>query len=101
MSSMERLRELQNPRSKKNWNGASRDQANINRWSGRASENSDGRKHRAKSGEIELPNTNVELHSTAAPPRRDRKVDAHMAGKRDQNFVGSSDYMPGVRRYTS
>jgi hypothetical protein len=97
--SIERLREYKNPRSTKWWDGEST-QANIDRWSRRASTNSDGRRHRATGSEkVELPSTGeVKVHSTASPPRCNRKVDAHMAGKDDPNYVSSGDFMPGVRR---
>jgi len=54
---LERLKEYANPRSKQNWQGEAYSKANIERWSARASENSDTYRHRAKSGPVELTDT--------------------------------------------
>ena len=100
MSRLDRLRDYANPVSRENWRGASRDMANIDRWSERASEESDSYRHRAKGGQVQLPDTGgkVAVHDSAAPPRHDPDVDARMKAKADSNFVGSSPYMRGVRR---
>jgi hypothetical protein len=105
---IERLRQYANPRSKENWRGAGRDQKNIDRFSERATENSElaprasGKPNNGvperETDPPELHNTGkVKLRSTATPPRRDREIDRHMAGEDDPNHVGSG-YMPGVRR---
>ncbi len=75
MSRIERLKEYVRPGS--GWNGASRDQRNLDRWSQRASRNSDGDQHRAKSGgRIDLASTGrADLVDTGAPPRHDARVD--------------------------
>jgi hypothetical protein len=98
----ERLREYAKPLRRENWQGAGRDQANIDRWSERASQNCDGADHRASSGEVQLPSTGKrqEVRDTAMSPRTSRKVDAAMRGKDDLNFVGSSPFMRDVRRTT-
>jgi hypothetical protein len=97
MSRLDRLKEYANPVSRDNWRGAGRDQANIDRWSERAEENSDCAEHRAKGGKVALPDTDKpDLHKTDAPPRRNPKVDARMEAKADTNYVGS--YLRDVRR---
>jgi hypothetical protein len=99
MSRIERLREYQNPQHGPH--GQSRDKENLNYWSGRASENSDGADHRATGTEV------AQAHSTGKKPvdrptemspRTSRKVDAAMAGMNDLNHVGGSDYMKSIRR---
>ncbi len=96
MSRIERLKDYANPVSRANWRGAGRDKANIERWQERATENSDGHKHRAKSGAMTLPDTGeVRLHDTS---ERHIPADPRARAKSDPNFVGSSKYMPGVRR---
>jgi hypothetical protein len=96
----ERLRTYSKPLDKSHWQGASRGMEDIDRWSQRASENSDGWKHRAMSGEIELPPTGrqIETRDTAMAPRVPRNANRAMVNA-DMNDVGSS-FMPGVRRTT-
>jgi hypothetical protein len=101
MSSLERLREYANPRRKENWDGQSSDKANIDRWSRRATENSDGHRHRAKSGEIELPSTGSppsSFHPRAGSQSGVGKLEAaHHQAKVERNHLGSK-YMSRVRR---
>jgi hypothetical protein len=100
MSRIERLREYSKPLRKENWQGASRDLANIDRWSNRAEENSDGADHRGSDGEVKLPDTGKRtyLRDTAMSPRTSRKVDAAMVdAKSDLNHVGGS-YLKDIRR---
>jgi hypothetical protein len=100
MSRLERLREYARPTRRENWQGAGRDQANIDRWSDRASDNSKIAP-RASGGEVKVPNTGKQtaLRDTSMSPRTSRKVDAAMRGEDDLNHVGSS-YMAGIRRQT-
>jgi hypothetical protein len=102
MSRLERLREYARPSRPENWQGAGRDQANIDRWSERASENSQVAPRAAK-GEVRVPDTGkrTELRDTAMSPRTSRKVDAAMRGadEDDLNHVGSP-FMRDVRRTT-
>lgn len=66
----------------------------IKVFSDRAHQLSDGHRHRAKSGAMELPTTGeMNLHPTAG-----RAGDQREIAKSDKNFVGTKDYMPGVRR---
>jgi hypothetical protein len=99
----DRLKQYKNPSSKAWWDGESTSQ-NIARWSRRASENSDGHRHRAKSGEVELPSTRSppsSFHPTAGTASGVGKLEAaRYEAKRDKNNVGSSGYMHGVRRTT-
>ncbi len=74
MSRIERLREYKKMSGPC---GASRDKADLDYWANRASANSE------------------------RPPRATNKPKSDMPGKADPNFVGSSDYMPGVRRTTT
>lgn len=103
MSRQERLKEYAQPTRRENWQGASRDQGNIDRWSERATENSDGADHRATGTQ------RAEAHSTgkrpvdrptSMAPKQARNVDRNMvdAAKADTNFVGDSSYMRGIRR---
>jgi hypothetical protein len=100
MSRISRLREYAKPTREANWQGASRDQANIDRWSERAAENSDGADHRGSSGEVKLPDTGkrMDVRSTKSAQRTSAEIDARMRGKDDLNFVGDSSYMAGIRR---
>jgi hypothetical protein len=96
----ERLREYARPLRKENWQGAGRDQGNIDRWIARASENSDGADHRASSGEVQLPSTGKRQESrpTKMGPRVPRKINSVMGDARsDVNHFGS-DYMKSIRR---
>jgi hypothetical protein len=99
MSRLDRLREYSKPTRSANWNGASRDQADIDRWSERATENSK-LAPRASKGEMKLPDTgkSMEMRSTKSAPRTNAEIDKRMAGKDDLNHVGDSAYLAGVRR---
>ena len=99
MSRLDRLKEYAKPTREANWQGAGRDQANIDRWSQRATEESKIAP-RASGGEMKLPSTGrkVETRDTAMSPRTSRKVDAAMRGEGDLNHVGGSDYMNSIRR---
>jgi hypothetical protein len=92
----QRIREYAKPAREENWNGASRDMKDIDRWSERAHRESDGHRHRAKAGEMSLPSTGeMELHSTATGAPADRRAVA----KKDLNHdIEGSAYMKGVRR---
>jgi hypothetical protein len=89
---IERLKQYGNPRSRDNWHGASRDMANINRWSKRAEAESDGHRHRAKDDGIALPSTDNRQGSD--------EPKTHEKAKRNLNHEGSTKYMPKVRRNT-
>jgi hypothetical protein len=99
MSSIDRLKEYAKPLRRANWQGAGRDQANIDRWSDRATEQSKIAP-RASGGEVKLPDTGkqMDIRSTTTAPRAARKADARMVAKDDENFVGSSAFMAGIRR---
>jgi hypothetical protein len=100
MSRIERLKEYARPLRPENWQGAGRDQANIDRWSARASENSDGADHRGSDGEMKLPSTGrrQESRPTEMGPLVPRKINSVMVdAKSDLNHEGS-DYMKSVRR---
>jgi hypothetical protein len=93
MSRQSRLREYAKPTREANWCGES-SESSIDRWSQRAHEESDGHRHRAKSGKMELPSTGeMKLHDTAAP----RVADPRKVAKADLNHEGSS-YMKSIRR---
>ena len=98
---IERLKEYAKPLRPENWQGAGRDQANIDRWSARASENSDGDRHRATGTErAEAHDTGkrVESRPTEMGPRVPRKINSVMSdARRDVNHIGS-DYMKSIRR---
>jgi hypothetical protein len=110
---LERLKEYANPRSRENWQGAGRDQANINRWVQRAHEHSDSWKHRAKSGKVDLRDLGGGVPDNATPIKsretrneggkpyyRNEGPKMREQGKRDPNHI-DEQYMPGVRRTTS
>jgi hypothetical protein len=99
--SIDRLKEYAKPLRKENWQGAGRDQSNLDRWSQRATEESKIAP-RASGGEMKLPSTGKQpaLRDTSMSPRTSRKVDAAMCGKDDLNVVGSSPFMRDVRRTT-
>ena len=79
--------------------GAGRDIENIEYWQRRASQNSDGDQHRARSGPIRLPDTDVTVRDTAAKPYNARHINARMVAKADKSDLVST-FMPGVRRTT-
>jgi hypothetical protein len=78
--------------------GAGRDQANIDYWSDRATENSKIAP-RASDGEMRLPSTKVTARDTGMQPYRSRSVDNAMKeAKADLNDEGGSAYIRGIRR---
>ena len=98
MSSIDRLKEYAKPNRRGNWKGEASDQANIDRWTTRAAENSKIAP-RASDGEMKLPSTGkMDVRDTGMGPKVSRKVDARMAAKQNSNFVGESSYMRGIRR---
>jgi hypothetical protein len=97
----ERLKQYGNPRSRSHWHGQSTAE-NIARWVGRAEQNSDSYRHRAKSGPIELPGDvagPMVTHTAGAGSGVGREDAAHRQAKRDSNHRGGS-HMKGVRRTT-
>jgi hypothetical protein len=82
---IERLKEYANPTRSANWNGSSRNQADLDRWSKRASANSiaDDRVP-SKPGPKE-------------PSKPGQGDDFRRKANADKNDVGST-FMPGVRR---
>jgi hypothetical protein len=97
MSRSSRLKEYAKPNRRENWNGAARDQANIDRWSDRATDNSKIAP-RASDGEMKLPSTKMNLRDTAMVPKVSRGTDPRMVAKSDKNSSGDSTYMAGIRR---
>jgi hypothetical protein len=94
---IERLKEYANPTRAGNWNGASRDQANIDRWSNRAAEQSQCAP-RASDGPMKLPDTNAKQQiDPKSSPRTTAAIDKRMAGKDDLNHSGGG-YMKNIRR---
>jgi hypothetical protein len=93
MSRMKRLQEYADPSHSK-WRGQST-RENIDRWSERAHQKSDGAWHRAKGGSTELPTTGpVRLHETHV-----RAGDPRAEAKADKNHVDKlTEYMRGIRR---
>ena len=80
--------------------GAGRSEDDLMEWSYRAEKNSDGHRHRASDGKMDLPSTGkrTELRDTDKVPYRSRKVDNVMVeGKSDLNHYGSS-YLRDIRR---
>jgi hypothetical protein len=93
MSREERLKQYADP-SHSQWRGQST-QENINRWSERAHKETDGHKHRAKSGDVSLPS----LGSRDAPGLHSTHRDARLEAKQDKNHVDKlSMYMKGIKR---
>jgi hypothetical protein len=91
-----RLRDYANPNASE-WRGQSTVK-NIDRWAKRAEKESDGDKHRAKSGPVELPPTGeMSVHSTH---RTGHMVgDPYDAARKVRNHEGS-DFMASVKRIT-
>src|SRR6266550_4071927 len=106
-----RIKDYSNPNSPKNWNGASRDMGYIDRWSGRASDNSEiaprAKGKTSNNGSTEKDRDPPRVHSTGkamrlrdteARPYRERSGDAmREAAKADKNHSDSSPYLKGVR----
>jgi hypothetical protein len=99
MTRTDRLKEYAKPLRAANWQGAGRDQENIDRWSQRAADESKIAP-RAPGGEMKLPNTGrqMDVRSTTTAPREARNVDKRMVAKDDMNNVGDSAFLRGVRR---
>lgn len=101
MSRIQRLREYANPLHGPQ--GQSRDKDNLNYWSRRATENSDGDAHRGNPGpEVELPATGKRQESrpTEMGPRVPRRINSVMVdAKSDLNHEGSG-YLKDIRRTT-
>jgi hypothetical protein len=98
MSRIDRLKEYAKPTREANWNGAGRDQANIDRWSERATDNSK-LAPRATNHEIKLPDTDAkqQLNDTKSSPRTHAEIDERMRGRNDLNHEGS-EYLKSIRR---
>jgi hypothetical protein len=109
---MSRISRLRDEYSKptKGWQGQSREQGYIDRWSNRATAESQiaprAAGTRSTNGEIapdrdppRVPSTGALANrDTSMRPREARKVDRLMSGKDDLNHVGSGSYLPEVRR---
>jgi hypothetical protein len=92
-----RIREYSQPNHSE-WRGQST-RENIDRWSKRAEKESDGDKHRAKGGEVELPSTGeMRVHSTRQ--EAGHTGDFYEAAKRDLNRDLNNPYQRGIRRIT-
>src|SRR6266851_726302 len=101
MSRQDRLKEYAKPLRAANWQGAGRDQANIDRWADRASENSK-LAPRASKGEMQLHDTGKAMamrSTTSRPYRRDGDGVIDQA-RSDMNIEGDSKYLAGIRRTT-
>jgi hypothetical protein len=108
---IERLKQNANPTRRQNWRGASRDKENIDRWSARASQNSEiapRAKGRADIGgtltaysdppEEHPTGRRMEMRPTDMPPKVSRAVDKAMVdAKHDRNHVGGS-HLRNIRR---
>lgn len=66
---------------------------NIEFWSNRAHENSDGHRHRASNGPMDLPDTAESAGRVTKPEPHTREK-----AKADLNNVGETDYYAKVRR---
>jgi hypothetical protein len=96
MSLEKRLKGYANPQ--KGPHGAGRDQANIDYWSDRATENSKIAP-RASDGPMRLTSGKVmNTRDTGMQPYRSRNVDARMKALDDMDVAGDINFMPGVRR---
>jgi hypothetical protein len=92
----DRLKGYANPQ--KGPHGAGRDQANIDYWSDRATENSKIAP-RASDGPMRLTSTKQDVRDTGMRPYRSRSVDNVMKeAKADLDDVGSGPFMRGIRR---
>ena len=100
MSRIDRLKEYAAPTRKGNWEGQARDQSAIDRWSDRASENSQlaPRSTGMEQAEAHSTGKSMDMRDTAMKPREARNADARMTAKADTNTAGDSPYLRGVRR---
>ena len=96
---IDRLKEYARPGSPKNWCGESSDPSYLARWSERAHEESDGHKHRASDGPMDLPSTGrkMQMRDTAMRPLVRDADRVERDARADVNHVGSM-YMRNVRR---
>jgi hypothetical protein len=100
MTRISRLKEYAKPLSPQNWQGCSRDQNYIDRWSDRAEANSQLAPRASDKMRLQKTGKRVELRDSSAAPKVSRKIDNVMkAAKADVNHVGSL-YMRNVRRET-
>jgi hypothetical protein len=95
MSRQDRLKEYSKPTRAGNWNGSSRDQADLDRWSNRATEQSQCAP-RASDGPMKLPSTKVNQRDSAMAPYRPRTNVGTDAT--EMNVEGDSPFMRDVRR---
>jgi hypothetical protein len=79
------------------WQGAGRDQANIDRWSDRATENSQ-LAPRASDGPMKLPSTKVTTRETSMKPYRSQADSMRKEALADTNIAGDSPFLRSVRR---
>jgi hypothetical protein len=101
MSRMDRLKEYAKSLRPENWQGETNDKANIDRWSARATNNSQLAPRATGIDETVMPHStgkSMDTRSTTAAPREARSVDKRMVAKDDMNNVGDSPYLRGVRR---
>jgi hypothetical protein len=99
MGRLDRLKEYSNPR--RGPQGVGRDQKNLDYWADRAKQNSKLAPRATGIDETVMPHStgkSMGMRDTASAPRAARSADKRMAAKDDQNFVGDSSYMAGVRR---
>jgi hypothetical protein len=97
MSRQKRIEEYSRPASEVWWDGRSNEKA-IERWQGRAKENSKLAPRAKGGGSVELPTTgNVDLHSTHVRPGDGN--DARAKAKADLNHDPVATlYAKGIRR---
>jgi hypothetical protein len=79
------------------WNGASRDQGNIDRFSKRATAESQCAP-RASDGPMKLPSTKVNTRDTSMKPYRSQADSMRREAMADKNIEGDSPFMRSVRR---
>jgi hypothetical protein len=91
--------------------GAGRDEKNIAWWQARASENSDGHKHRAAGKKLtsdtsvnfdppKVPFTGEQKLRSTSAPRRGKGDDPRAEAKSQMHQRFESSYLAGVRRTT-
>jgi hypothetical protein len=97
MSRQDRLKEYANPTRAGNWNGSSRDQADLDRWSKRAAAESQCAP-RASDGPMKLPSTKVNQRDSDMKPYRSQADSMRTKALADLNIEGDSPFMRSVRR---
>jgi hypothetical protein len=97
MSRQDRLKEYAKPLRSENWQGAGRDQENIDRWSARASDNSQIAP-RASDGPMKLPSTKVTMRDTSMKPYRSQGEAMRKEALADTNIAGDSPFLRSVKR---